>query len=136
VEAVKELPDPWDDKIVYNFHCYKPHPFTHQGAPWDRNIEQDKRWKYADMGVNAAYFEEAFREAYEMAQAKNVPLYCGEYGVIDQAEPEEAVKWYKDIHAAFMKYGIGRSAWTYKEMDFGISDARMDGVREELIRYL
>jgi hypothetical protein len=40
------------------------------------------------------------------------------------------------IHTAFETYGIGRAAWSYREMDFGISDARMDAVREELLRYL
>lgn len=33
-------------------------------------------------------------------------------------------------------HNIPRAAWSYKEMDFGLSDARMDGVREELLKYL
>ena len=40
------------------------------------------------------------------------------------------------INAAFLKYGIGRAAWSYRRMDFGLSDARMDGVREELLRFI
>jgi hypothetical protein len=37
----------------------------------------------------------------------------------------------------FEKYGIGRAAWTYKEMDFGLSDERMDPIRDEIIaKYL
>ena len=71
-----------------------------------------------------------------MAQARNVPLYCGEYGVIDNASPEDTLVWYQAIHAAFEKYGIGRAAWSYRQMDFGLSDPRMDGVRPELLRYL
>lgn len=73
-------------------------------------------------------------EAAAVAQARNVPLYCGEYGVIDNATPEDTLAWYRMIHAAFEHYGIGRAAWSYREMDFGLSDARMDGVRSELIR--
>ena len=34
------------------------------------------------------------------------------------------------------KYGIGRAAWSYKEMDFGISDERMKGVFDKLIKLL
>ncbi len=136
VEAVKDLPVPFDSKIIYNFHCYKPHAYTHQGAPWDRSIDHNKRWKYEEMGVDAAYFEAYFKEACEAAEKNNTLLYCGEYGVIDRADPADSVNWYKDIHTAFEKLGIGRSAWTYREMDFGISDARMDAVREELVKYL
>lgn len=136
VEAVSDLPAPWDSKIVYNFHCYKPHPYTHQKARWDRNIDQTKNWKYEEMGVDTAYFEEYFRKACEAAEKNSTTLYCGEYGVIDQAEPEDALNWFKDIHAAFKKLGIGRSVWTYRQMDFGISDARMDAVRDELLKYL
>ena len=40
------------------------------------------------------------------------------------------------IHTAFEKYGIGRAAWSYRQMDFGLSDARMDGVRAELVKVL
>ena len=50
--------------------------------------------------------------------------------------PEDMLKWYKAIHRVFDNYGIARSAWSYKEMDFGLSDARLDGVRDELLWYL
>ena len=48
--------------------------------------------------------------------------------------PEEAVKWFRDLHKVFERHGIGRSLWSYKQMDFGLADARMDGVRDELLR--
>jgi hypothetical protein len=73
-------------------------------------------------------------DAVAAAERKNVPLYCGEYGVIDNASPEDALTWFGYIHAAFEKYGIGRALWSYRQMDFGLSDARMDGVRDELLR--
>ena len=56
--------------------------------------------------------------------------------MIDVATPEDTVKWYKAIHEAFEDLGIGRSAWSYKEMDFGLSDERMSGVIDELVKYL
>ena len=58
------------------------------------------------------------------------------YGVIDKAAPEEALKWFRAIHAVFEKYQISRSVWSYKQMDFGLTDARLDGVREELLKLL
>ena len=56
--------------------------------------------------------------------------------MIDKGRPEETLAWYRMIHQAFEHFGIGRAAWSYREMDFGLADARLDGVREELIRYL
>ena len=34
VAAVRDLDAPFDKNIVYNFHCYEPLIFTHQGAGW------------------------------------------------------------------------------------------------------
>ncbi len=86
--------------------------------------------------LSAKYFLKIFAEAIQVAEERDVALYCGEYGVIDRVAPEDAVKWYAMINEVFTKYGIGRSAWNYKVMDFGISDARMDQVRDELLKYL
>jgi hypothetical protein len=77
-----------------------------------------------------------FKGAAEAAEKRGVPLCCGEYGVIDNSKLGEALRWFKMIHEAFERYGIGRAAWSFRQMDFGLSDARMDGVREELLKYL
>ena len=53
-----------------------------------------------------------------------------------RVSPEETLEWYKVINKLLERHGISRAAWSYKEMDFGISDARMDKVREDLITYL
>ena len=52
------------------------------------------------------------------------------------APADGTVNWYKDIHAAFEKHGIGRAAWTYKEMDFGLTQEHVASVKEELIKLL
>ena len=134
--AVKDLAAPYDDKVVYNFHCYDPLKFTHQGAYWTDAINKEERISFAESGITPAFFEEFFASAIEAAKKNNTELYCGEYGVIDVVSPEDALEWYKTINGVLNKYDIARSAWSYKEMDFGLSDARMDGVREELLKYL
>ena len=160
--AVKDIDVPIDENIVYNFHCYEPLIFTHQGAYWIDTMNRTFRipvtatfGELADAAeknlggslsgvenfppetkLSEQYFERFMSEAVSAAEQKNVPLYCGEYGVIDLASPEDALAWYRMISEAFQKYGIGRAAWSYREMDFGLSDKRMDGVRKELLRYI
>ena len=160
--AVKDIDVPLDEHIAFNFHCYEPLIFTHQGAYWIPTMDPAFRIPvtatFAEMAkadreqgtlscagyekfppettLSSAYFEAFMAEAAQVAERKGVPLYCGEYGVIDCAAPEDAVAWYRMIHAAFRHYGIGHAAWSYREMDFGLSDARLDAVRSELIRYL
>ena len=136
VSSVKDLDKPYDDKIVYNFHCYDPLEFTHQHAPWVDWADTEKDVSFAESGVSADYFEKLFEEAIKKAKDNDTVLYCGEYGVIDQVSGEDALEWYKAINAVFRKYGIGRCTWSYKEMDFGIADKRYDSVREEIIKYL
>ncbi len=135
-EAVKDLDPPADDRVIYNFHCYSPIEFTHQGAPWVDSLDQSVRIPFSEAVVTEELFENLFASAIEAAEKNHTCLYCGEYGVIDRAAPEDITAWYRTIHAVFEKHQISRAAWSYREMNFGLSDSRMDGVRDELIRYL
>ena len=81
-------------------------------------------------------FVDIFTPALEKAEKDNVPLYCGEYGVIDKAEGEYKIKWLRDIHTALRKFGIGRALWNYKEKDFGFVDDSFSSIRERFIEIL
>ena len=137
-DAVPDLEAPYDDKVVYNFHCYDPMNFTHQGAYWVDGMDTAFRMGFdkCDPAVTAEFFMERFSRAADAAEKNGTVLYCGEYGVIENARPEDVLKWFKTINAAFEKMNISRAAWSYKQMDFGLADSRMDGVRDELVNYL
>lgn len=134
--AVQALDPPHDENIVYNMHCYDPLKFTHQGAYWTNDINKEDRFTFEESGCSEEYFENLFASAIEKAEKHNTPLYCGEYGVIDVVAPEDTVKWLKCINSVFEKHGIGRAIWSYKEMDFGISDSRLDDVRDEILKHI
>ena len=135
-DTVFALDPPYDDKVVYNMHCYEPLKFTHQGAYWTDAIDPAVRMSFEESGCSAEYFEKLFSTAIEKAEKHGAMLYCGEYGVIDQVAPEDNVKWLRCINSVFEKHGIGRAIWSYKEMDFGISSPALDGVRSELLKLL
>ncbi len=160
--SVPAIAPPPDEHVVYNFHCYEPLIFTHQGASWMPTMDPDFRLpvtascgemaaaslemlgeratlfeRFPPEGrLSPAYFEAFLAPAVEAAEKNGVPLYCGEYGVIDRVPPEQALEWYRMIHRVFEEHGVGRAAWSYRRMDFGLSDPRMDEVRPELSRYL
>ena len=135
-EAVKDLDAPADENVFYNFHCYSPLNFTHQGAYWTDMIKPEERYAFEECGITEQYFDDIFSSAIEKAEKEGTGLYCGEYGVIDVVPPEEALKWYKVINKVFEKYDIGRAAWNYRGKDFGLADDRMKPVIDELIKYL
>ena len=135
-EAVPDLDAPADEHVIYNFHCYDPLLFTHQGATWTDQIDPKARLSFAEAAIPEDYFDKRFAPAIEAAKERGTTLYCGEYGTIENATPEDTVRWFKMIHDTFERRQISRSAWSYKEMNFGLSDARLDGVRDELVKLL
>ncbi|WP_026652967.1 glycoside hydrolase family 5 protein [Butyrivibrio proteoclasticus] len=160
IEALKDLEAPYDDNVVYNFHCYEPLIFTHQGAHWIKEMDTSFRMPFdctygeyikyndeqldhttGDMAgfdpskkIGIEYFEQYVEEAVRVANERDVALYCGEYGVINLASAEDSLKWYQAICKCFDKFGIGRAAWSYKEMDFGLSDDHMKAVLPEITK--
>lgn len=157
--AVKDMWKPYDKNVIYNFHCYEPLVFTHQGAGWVRGMKRDFRCichcteeklrsltddmlgddyiidgtfdpAYADSEFGEGFFIRMFKEAYDAAENMGTQLYCGEYGVIELADKNEAIAWYKAIHDAFRHYGIGHAAWTYKAMDFDLNGHDMKCIFE------
>lgn len=135
-KAVPSLEKPYDDKVIYNMHCYEPLKFTHQGADWTDAINQDDRFTFEEINIAKDYFYDLFKEACKAAEENNTSLYCGEYGIIDIVPPAEALKWIKTINAVFEDLNIGRCLWNYKELDFGFSDSRMDSYRDEFLKYV
>ena len=135
-EALPDLAAPYDDKVVLSFHCYDPLDFTHQGAHWVEGMDTAFRMRFPESEVTPSYFAGRFAKALDTAKKYDAALYCGEYGVIDNAEPEDRLKWYKVINSAFLQFGISRCTWNYKQKDFGLSDDCMHSVIDELIAYL
>ncbi len=142
---------------MYTFHYYEPLLFTHQKAAWVQAMKPDEDIPYPDdmkwykeksqqlglqgkpvteskavtMGVE--FHEEMMETAIKHCKQAGVKLYCGEFGVIDQAAEEDTRRWYQDIITLFEKYGIGYALWNYKEKDFGFAGKHYDSAREILI---
>lgn len=159
IDAIKDLKAPADKNIVFNFHCYEPLIFTHQGAHWVKKMPLEFRMSYpcnykdynntaekldlpdfkikalfGHKEIDAQYFIKRFKKGVKICEKFDIPLYCGEYGVIDKADAQFTAKWYTDITFAFNYYKIGRAFWTYKKMDFGIQDDHMKDYKDEILK--
>ncbi len=157
VKTLKLLDPPRDENIIYTFHFYEPLLFTHQKAYWVKNMDPEADIFYPEtmeyfvekskvlgyqgevvtkansktMGVE--FVKEMIQEAIDAAGKVGAPLYCGEFGVIDQAPVEDTMRWYKDVEQVFSENHIGGAMWTYKKMDFGVIDEHYDAIRDDLI---
>ena len=128
-----------DANIIYNFHFYEPHIFTHQGATWGSPYWPHVRGlKYPGNRENAAKVAEGVPEAInrlfvirygldhwdathidaevgqvaEWAKRWNVPVVCNEFGVYRNfSDPADRAAWISDVRTSFEKYGIGWTMW-------------------------
>ncbi len=145
VFTLQELEELQDDKLVYTFHFYEPHLFTHQKASWEPEMKEldmvvaypsgrelyeyylqkseDFKKRYScEESFDRAYLKNCLEPALKFREQREVPLYCGEYGVIDHAPIESNLLWHKDLCELLIEYGIGRAVWTYKLMSFPMVD--------------
>lgn len=125
-----------DDNLIYTFHFYDPFLFTHQGAGWvnpslvplqgipfpyDENsmpvLDQSFKGTWIESAYNN-YVNEGTEEnirnlldkAIEFRDTRNVPVFCGEFGVLqDHASAEERANWYNVVQN---KLDSGNIAWT------------------------
>lgn len=156
--TLKLLKKPEDKNIIFTFHFYEPLLFTHQKAHWVKQMDPQKdvfypesmeyyRLQSAVLGeqgeavlnstaeaIGKEFIEIMVKGAVLAAQKAGTQLYCGEFGVIDQAPVPDTLRWFRDVHDIFEKYQIGCSIWTYKEMDFGLTGKHYDDIREEIIQ--
>jgi len=130
-----------DANVIYNFHFYDPHIFTHQGATWSTNfqhyltklpypstpenvfITESQIPDPANQQVVARYgFDrwDSSRIDGEIAQVAawgkrwSVPLTCNEFGVYRAtANPADRAAWLHDVRTTLEKYNIGWTMWDY-----------------------
>jgi endoglucanase len=156
IERLLELEPVSDKDVIYNFHDYNPMWFTHQGATWGSqawvflrgvpypstpenvqavaNQEPDPRMRlevqrYGLDNWNAARMGAELDAATEWAKSRNVPLYCGEFGVYRAYAPEGArVQWISDMRKAMEARHIGWAMWDYQS-SFGMVTKDSHGTR-------
>jgi endoglucanase len=127
-----------DSNIILSFHFYTPMALTHHLASWspvaeyagpvhypgqivdtlqyeklsESTIEVMRR--YANGYFTKDTLEQVMSPAIQFAKEKNLPLYCGEFGVYPTIPEEIKLLWYRDVCEIFNRNRIAYCHWCYK----------------------
>jgi endoglucanase len=131
-----------DRNVIYNFHFYDPHVFTHQGATWGVNFwhnekaglaypsnpesaekvaaqvpEEINRLYILQYGMghwDSARIDMEIGKVTEWAKRRNVPVVCNEFGVYRKyASPQDRAAWIHDVRTSLEQHGMGWAMWDY-----------------------
>lgn len=159
---LKELELLEDDRVFYNFHFYEPIVFTHQRAHFSEELKAFNRKihypddisgftdfllqnrKYIKQYIHSALEAEVSREtmlvllkdALDFVTYSGKELYCGEFGVINTADANDAANWMNDFICILEEHHIGHAMWNYKELDFGLVNINNEVVSKERLEKL
>jgi aryl-phospho-beta-D-glucosidase BglC (GH1 family) len=136
-----------DPNVIYVFHFYDPHIFTHQGATWGayywrwlkglhypsspENAAQvakdvpealDRMYvvRYGQDHWDTARIDAEITQASEWGKQYGVPLICNEFGVYRTfSDPQDRARWITDVRTSLERYNIGWTMWDYSG-SFGV----------------
>jgi endoglucanase len=140
IAKLSSIPAYSDTNLIYTFHFYDPYVFTHQGANWGEPsiaslamvpfpadssrmppTPSNLRGTWIEGSLRAYAHDAAPAKLYStldrvvaFAKARNVPVFCGEFGVyLIQSPDADRIKWYQLISDALDKRNIARTSWDY-----------------------
>ena len=147
-----EMPAYNDNNLIYTFHFYDPFLFTHQGAGWSDMTDlagipfphdADRMPEYpASMAGHWSknsynnYSTEGTVEvvhklldiAIAFAVKRNVPIYCGEFGVYDVNSPaDDRAYWYGAVSNYLEANNVAWTIWDYHG-GFGLFNKNSNGM--------
>ncbi|MGA8526034.1 MAG: cellulase family glycosylhydrolase [Candidatus Sulfotelmatobacter sp.] len=136
-----------DAKVIYNFHFYEPHIFTHQGATWSTYywhwvkglhypsspesaakvaagvpdaVDRLAVIRYGEDHWDAARVDAEITQVAEWARQRGVPVMCNEFGVYrEYADPQDRAAWIHDVRTSLERHGMGWAMWDYSG-SFGV----------------
>jgi endoglucanase len=130
-----------DANVIYAFHFYESHIFTHQGATWSSNYWHNLKGvpypstpenvqaaaaevpdavhrlavvRYGLDRWNAGRVDAEIGQVAAWAEHWHVPVICNEFGVYRKnAEAKDRLAWLTDVRTSLEKHGIGWAIWEY-----------------------
>ncbi|MBN1816932.1 MAG: cellulase family glycosylhydrolase [Sedimentisphaerales bacterium] len=109
------------DRVIYSFHMYQPHQFTHQGVYEDKQALAYPGVAYPGVINGQMWDKEQLRRAMmpaiEFQKEFNVQIYVGEFSAIRWAPGRSAYLYLRDCIELFEEYGWDWSYHAFREWD-------------------
>ncbi len=126
-----------DENVIYTFHTYNPHIFTHQRGvlvaptlyynrhmPYPYDIERYRDFARTVQGVenpypnyermDIAFIRDSLQPAVDFAKEHpDKILWCGEFGTIRHAKIEWRENWMRDVITVLKENDIPYCVWNY-----------------------
>jgi endoglucanase len=144
-----------DPRLIYTFHFYDPFIFTHQGATWgDPNMGSlanvpfpydpssmpalpanlvgtwvESNYNNYEVEGTIAHVQELLDIAVAFKNQRNVPLFCGEFGVLHDNVNIESQRntWYGTVREYLEANDIAWTTWDYHG-GFGLFEKNSEGL--------
>ncbi|MDR0320247.1 MAG: glycoside hydrolase family 5 protein [Treponema sp.] len=140
IEKLFSIPVYKEKNLLYTFHFYDPHIFTHQGATWNKPslaplsglpfpgakesippIHETFKGTWVEVSLNnyehdskLSVLSATLDKVSSFSKERNASVFCGEFGVfMNQSPAEDRIKWYKFICEEFAKRNITWTCWDY-----------------------
>lgn len=142
IDTFVKMPILPEKNLIYTFHCYDPHNFTHQGAEWMGEVPRDFKAvpfpsspqaiaailpnhdpklapaleTYGKASFGEAYVMDRLKSAYDWGVANRVPILLGEFGAYPKVMPTDSrSRWFASMKAGISKYKLPNAIWGYDE---------------------
>ncbi len=100
---------PYSDKnIIYTFHNYSPHKFTHQGFAW---TDLPSGVKFPESATDEEDLKNQIKNVKSWSDKYNVPVFLGEFGVSTHADDKSRCNWISTIGSVIDEYKIPWAYW-------------------------
>lgn len=131
--AQLQIPDD-DRRIIVTFHYYIPFHFTHQAQDW---LPASREWKGTRWGSaqDRSELRNDFETVSAWAKQHRRPIYLGEFGASENAEPADRLAWTRAVVDDAEDMGFSWSYWQFAS-SFNAYDKTKDSWNELLLQAL
>jgi len=114
-EGMRELRPINVPNVVYSFHMYQPHAFTHQGVYDDWTKRPAYPGVIDGLAWDKARLEAALKPAIDFQKAYGAHIYVGEFSAIRWAPEGSACRYIRDLIDLFEAHGWDWSYHAFRE---------------------
>lgn len=132
IDSLTTLELPKDDRLIATIHYYEPNDVTFQGNPYHAGYENLSNVTWEGSSDEIAYLKSRLTTAKDWADANNVPLFLGEFGISNKAPLDTRISWTLAVASEANALGISYAYWEFAS-GFGIYDLETSTWNEEML---